>query len=98
MKDEIRQMVHFRSLNLMHAFPAMGPFPFIFCRNVMIYFSQETRIQIVHRLLQRLTADGYLVVGHAEGLSGLEADADYVRPAVYRRRAGAAVQGGQRWV
>jgi chemotaxis protein methyltransferase CheR len=98
-KAEIRQMVHFRRLNLVEPFPAMGPFPFIFCRNVMIYFSQETRMQIVQRMLQRLTPDGYLLVGYAEGLSGLEADTDYVRPAVYRRKQkiGLAVkQGGDR--
>ncbi|MBI2690178.1 MAG: hypothetical protein HYX27_28055 [Acidobacteria bacterium] len=97
-KEEIRRMVHFRWLNLMDPFPQMGPFPYIFCRNVMIYFSQETRMQIVQKLLQRLTADGHLLVGHAEGLSGLEADTDYVRPAVYRHRAGAGVKGGKRWV
>ena len=56
-------------------------------------------MQIVQRLLQRLTPDGYLLVGYAEGLSGLEADTDYVRPAVYRRKLkiGMAVkQGGDR--
>ena len=98
-KAEIRQMVHFRRLNLVEPFPSMGPFPYIFCRNVMIYFSQETRMQIVQRLLQRLTPNGYLLVGYAEGLSGLEADTDYVRPAVYRRKQkiGVAVrQGGER--
>ena len=98
-KAEIRQMVHFRWLNLVDPFPRIGPFPYIFCRNVMIYFSQETRMQIVQKLLQRLTPGGYLLVGHAEGLSGLEANADYVRPAVYRQRTAttAAAQGGTRW-
>ncbi len=98
-KAEIRQMVHFRWLNLVDPFPQIGPFPYIFCRNVMIYFSQETRMQIVQKLLQRLTPGGYLLVGHAEGLSGLEANTDYVRPAVYRQRPAttAATQGGTRW-
>jgi chemotaxis protein methyltransferase CheR len=98
-KPEIRQMVHFRWLNLVDPFPRIGPFPYIFCRNVMIYFSQETRMQIVQKLLRHLTPDGYLLVGYAEGLSGLEADTDYVRPAVYRRKrnAAAAGQGADRW-
>ena len=98
-KPEIRQMVHFRWLNLVDPFPPFGPFPFIFCRNVMIYFSQETRMQIVHKLLRHLDPDGYLLVGYAEGLSGLEADMDYVRPAVYRRKksAAAAGRGADRW-
>lgn len=97
-KPEIRQMVHFRRLNLVQPFPSIGPFPYIFCRNVMIYFSQETRMQIVTKLLQKLTPDGYLLVGYAEGLSGLEADTDYVKPAIYRKRASSATAvGGQRW-
>jgi chemotaxis protein methyltransferase CheR len=95
---DIRRMVHFRWLNLVDPFPQMGPFPFIFCRNVMIYFSQETRMQIVQKLLQRLTPDGYLLVGHAEGLSGSESDTDYVCPAIYRRRSAVtAMQGGPKW-
>jgi chemotaxis protein methyltransferase CheR len=85
-KAEIRRMVHFRWLNLVDPFPAMGPFPFIFCRNVMIYFSRETRIRILQKLLERLTPDGHLLVGYAEGLGGLEPAFDYVRPAVYRRK------------
>ncbi len=104
-RREIRQMVHFRWLNLVDPFPGIGPFPYIFCRNVMIYFSQETRMQIVRKLLGRLVPDGYLVVGHAEGLSGLETDVEYVRPAIYRRHrqdgdpAGASgkPQGGGTW-
>jgi chemotaxis protein methyltransferase CheR len=99
-KTEIRQMVHFRWLNLVDPFPRIGPFPFIFCRNVMIYFSQETRMQIVQKLLRHLDPNGYLLVGYAEGLSGLEADTDYVRPAVYRRKKNAAAAGQEvdRWV
>ena len=56
-------------------------------------------MQIVQKLLQRLTPGGYLLVGHAEGLSGLEANTDYVRPAVYRQKQATTVatQGGTRW-
>lgn len=98
-RDEIRQMVHFRWLNLVDPFPQIGPFPYIFCRNVMIYFSQETKMQIVRTLLRRLNPGGYLLVGHAEGLSGLEAEADYVQPAVYRQKTATAAvtQGGAKW-
>ena len=100
-KAEIKQMVHFRWMNLVEPFPSIGPFPYIFCRNVMICFSQETRMRIVRNLLQRLTPDGYLFVGYAEGLSGLEADTDYVRPAVYRRKQNTETDlklGSDRWV
>ncbi len=99
-KAEIKQMVHFRWLNLVDPFPEIGPFPYIFCRNVMIYFSQETKMRIVRKMLQRMTPDGYLLVGYAEGLSGLEADTDYVRPAVYRRKQKAETDlklGSDQW-
>ncbi|MFN0102762.1 MAG: CheR family methyltransferase [Bryobacteraceae bacterium] len=97
-KAEIRGMVHIRQLNLVEPIPRIGPFPVIFCRNVMIYFSKETRMRIVRDLLRRLTPDGFLLVGYAEGLSGLEAETDYVSPAVYRRKpnAAAASQGGNK--
>lgn len=96
-KPEIRRMVHFRWLNLAEPIPPIGPFPFIFCRNVMIYFSLETRVQIAHRLLHRLTPGGYLLVGHAEGLRGLEETAEYIRPAIYRRKTAGAKEGGAPW-
>lgn len=96
---EIREMVHFRWLNLVDPLPSIGPFPYIFCRNVMIYFSQETRMQIVQKLLDRLTPNGYLLVGYAEGLSGLEADTEFVRPAIYRRKSAMENgRGGAKWV
>lgn len=94
-RGTVRAMVHFRRLNLVERFPEIGPFPFIFCRNVMIYFSPETKTRIAGNLIGRLTGGGYLAVGHAEGLTGLEALLDYVQPAVYRRRSEA--QGGGRW-
>ena len=81
---EIRGMVHFRRLNLIEPLPRMGPFPYIFCRNVMIYFSRETRQRVVGELMEHLTPDGHLVVGSAEGLGGLETETDFVRPAIYR--------------
>jgi chemotaxis protein methyltransferase CheR len=94
-RGALRDMVHFRRLNLVDRFPQIGPFPFVFCRNVMIYFSPETKTRIAEKLIGRVTAGGHLVVGHAEGLTGLEAQLEYVQPAVYRRRSGAG--GGGRW-
>lgn len=93
---EVRSMVHFRWLNLMDPLPRIGPFPIIFCRNVMIYFSQDKRLEIVGKLMNLLVPGGYLLVGHAEGLSGLESEMDYVEPAIYRRRAaGPAAAAGR---
>ena len=83
----LREMVHFRLLNLNEPFPRMGPFPVVFCRNVMIYFSPELRERIVGRLFDTIEPSGYLLVGHAEGLVGTEATASLVQTAVYQKCA-----------
>jgi chemotaxis protein methyltransferase CheR len=83
-KPELSRMVEFRRLNLIEPLPLMGPFPAIFCRNVMIYFNPETRALVVNQMRTRLEPGGYLFVGHAESLNGLNVQLDYVQPSVYR--------------
>lgn len=70
-KDEIRAMVNFRKLNLMHPFTALGKFDIIFCRNVAIYFTLEDRKKLFNKLAQSLADDGYLVIGSTESLTGV---------------------------
>ena len=47
-KDEIRAMVNFRKLNLMHPLNALGKFDIIFCRNILIYFDSVTREKVIN--------------------------------------------------
>jgi chemotaxis protein methyltransferase CheR len=68
---DIRAMVQHRQLNLLHDFSGLGGFDVIFCRNVLIYFDQETKIHIFNRLAKSLEADGFLVLGAAETVVGL---------------------------
>jgi len=68
---EIRAMVKFRQLNLLADFSGLGVFDLIFCRNVLIYFDQETKISVLNRLGSALAGDGYLVLGAAETVVGL---------------------------
>jgi len=68
---EIRAMVHFRTLNLLNDFSALGTFDFVFCRNVLIYFDQETKTQVLNRLARQMPEDGFLVLGAAETVVGL---------------------------
>jgi chemotaxis protein methyltransferase CheR len=84
--EAVRRMVQFASLNLLHPFPQVGLFDVIFCRNVMIYFEQPTRDELVHRLAQQLAPGGYLFTGHSETLLHLPESLEYARPATYRRR------------
>jgi len=68
---EIRAMVQHRQLNLLHDFSQLGMFDVIFCRNVLIYFDQETKIGILNRLARLTAPDGFLVLGAAETVVGL---------------------------
>lgn len=70
-RDEIRAMASFRTLNLMKDFSALGHFDVILCRNVAIYFTQADRIALFDRIGRALEPDGYLVVGAMESLSGV---------------------------
>lgn len=83
-KPELQSMITFKYLNLMESFPVRGPFDFIFCRNVIIYFDRPTQENLVNKFTQVLKPGGYLFLGHSEGLSGVKHSLKYVAPAVYR--------------
>jgi chemotaxis protein methyltransferase CheR len=68
---DIRAMVQHRQLNLLHDFSQLGQFDVIFCRNVLIYFDQDTKTGIFGRLARTIEADGFLVLGAAETVVGL---------------------------
>lgn len=84
-RKEIRAAITFQRLNLMEQFSHAAPFPVIFCRNVMIYFDRPTQESLVRRMTQALEPGGYLLIGHAESLNGIDHCLQYVRPAVYRK-------------
>jgi len=79
---ELRAMIQHRQLNLLHDFAQLGTFDVIFCRNVLIYFDQETKINIFNRLARQIEPDGFLVLGAAETVVGLT---DTFRPIPDRR-------------
>jgi len=68
---DIRAMVQHRQLNLLHDFSQLGAFDVIFCRNVLIYFDQDTKTNIFGRLARMIEPDGFLVLGAAETVVGL---------------------------
>ncbi|HMK71405.1 MAG TPA: protein-glutamate O-methyltransferase CheR [Xanthobacteraceae bacterium] len=68
---DIRAMVKYRQLNLLSDFSHLGTFDLIFCRNVLIYFDQQTKIDLLGRLARVIAGDGYLVLGAAETVVGL---------------------------
>jgi chemotaxis protein methyltransferase CheR len=68
---DIRAMVQHRQLNLLQDFSHLGTFDVIFCRNVLIYFDQDTKIGVFNRLARSLEADGVLALGAAESVVGM---------------------------
>lgn len=94
-RPEVRNCVEFRRLNLIEPFWHARRFPVIFCRNAMIYFDQTTQQKVVRALSECLEEGGYLFVGHAESLSAIRHDLQYVRPAVYRKPGGPAPLRGK---
>ena len=68
---DIRAMVQYRALNLLADFSHLGTFDLVFCRNVLIYFDQETKTAVLDRIARVLDREGYLVLGAAETVVGL---------------------------
>jgi chemotaxis protein methyltransferase CheR len=81
---EVQKLVRFARVNLnADAYALTGPFDLIFCRNVLIYFDQESKKKAVAGLLRHLSSDGLLFVGHSENLHGVTAAAKSIVPTVY---------------
>jgi chemotaxis protein methyltransferase CheR len=70
-RDEIRAMATFRTMNLLEPFSFPNPFDIIFCRNVAIYFTEADKIRLFRNLAKYLAKDGYLIIGSTESISGL---------------------------
>lgn len=86
----VRGLVTFGRVNLLEPYPFKGPFDFIFCRNVMIYFDKKTQESLVNGFHRYLADGGYLFIGHSESLNGVSHPFRYVRPSVYRKPDGAS--------
>jgi chemotaxis protein methyltransferase CheR len=73
----IAAMVQFQRFNMLEDFTRFGTFDMIFCRNLLIYFDEARKKDILRRLSQRLAPDGFLLLGAAETVLGLSTDLDY---------------------
>jgi chemotaxis protein methyltransferase CheR len=80
----LRDMLVFRRLNLSTApYPMKGPLDVVFCRNVMIYFDNDVRTRLLNEVYRLLKPGGYLLVGHAESLTGITTRLKPVKPSTY---------------
>lgn len=83
---ELRQRIAFHRLNFMDAdYGVKDRFEVIFFRNVMIYFDKPTQEAVIGKLCRNLAPGGYLFVGHAESLAGLDIPLSFVGTAIYRK-------------
>lgn len=84
--DKIRNEVIYRKFNLMEQrFPFKKRFHVIFCRNVMIYFDQPTKMELIQKFYDSLEPGGYLLIGHSESIDRNSTEFKYIMPAVYRK-------------
>lgn len=81
----LRARVRFEQINLTRTLPEVGAFDVIFLRNVMIYFDDQTKREVVERLLQALAPGGYFVIGHSETVSRLVHGIEMLAPSVYHK-------------
>lgn len=80
----IRNLVRFRQLNLLKSWPLRAAFDVIFCRNVMIYFDQETQNDIWLRFSRQMAPGGFLYIGHSERIGLEPCPFDLVGQTTYR--------------
>jgi len=85
-KPALQSYLSFKQLNLLGDWPMKGPFDFIFCRNVVIYFSKETQRILFDRYANMLSPDGYLFIGHSESLHGVTNRFESLGKTIYRKR------------
>ena len=84
-KPELRELIEFRQLNLMQEFPMKKHFDFIFCRNVFIYFDQQTKKMLASRYAQLLLTGSHLFIGHSESIHQLTTDFELIGKTIYRK-------------
>jgi chemotaxis protein methyltransferase CheR len=90
-RDEIRAMATFRTMNLMEPFVFPAPFDIIFCRNVAIYFTEPDRQRLFHNIGRCMARDGCLIIGSTESLSSLCPEFEskrYLRSVFYQFKDG----------
>ncbi len=70
-RDEIRALATFRTMNLLEPFAFPSPFDIVFCRNVAIYFTETDKVRMFRNIGKSMAKDGCLIIGATESISGL---------------------------
>lgn len=81
----VRDLITFKTLNLLHEWPMKGPFDVIFCRNVLIYFDKETQLDLFERYYSMLKPGGLLMLGHSESLGAFQPYFENIGRTIFRK-------------
>ncbi len=87
-KDELKKEVIFRQFNLMDPFPFKKKMHTIFLRNVMIYFDEKTKRELIQKVYNTLEPGGYLFIGTTETLDRDDAPFQIIQPSIFRKKEG----------
>ncbi len=90
-RDDLRKRVRFTHGNLLASYASLGKFDVIFCRNVLIYFSSESKIDIIKRMADSLNSGGYLFLGASESITQYSDAFDMLRCSpgvIYQKKSG----------
>ncbi|WKE66706.1 protein-glutamate O-methyltransferase CheR [Gallaecimonas kandeliae] len=87
-KGNVKRLVTFRHFNLLSSYALLGKFDLVFCRNVLIYFSQENKLKILEGIARTLNPGGYLFLGASESMPTAATQFEMVRcnPGILYRR------------
>lgn len=85
-RDDLRRYIAFKQLNLLSEWPMKGPFDIIFCRNVMIYFDNQDKMQLTQRLTRMLRPGGWLLIGHSETILNNTNELELIGRTIYRKK------------
>ncbi len=86
LEEKVKKNVRFKKLNLTKDLPTISEkFDIVFCRNVLIYFDNETKTKVCNQLINKLKPGGYLILGHCEGFVCKSKNMHQVQPAVFKK-------------
>ena len=83
--SDIKKSITFKVFNLMDPILQKNKYDIVFCRNVMIYFNAETKINVVNKFYDAIKSQGYLMIGHAETIQRNKSKFKYISPATYKK-------------
>jgi chemotaxis protein methyltransferase CheR len=84
-KPFLRNKIAFKTLNLLSNYRLEKKMDIVFCRNVLIYFDRERQKQVLQKIMDNMSVEGALFLGHSETLAGMGLKLENLGATVYRK-------------